>query len=130
MTTWIEALCLFSNSPPKLETLVTSVANHCRRDRFGSSVDTEALKLLDTVQRFVTQMETLFQRWYHVLAEEPNEIWCPSIQAWLKCEFLVDDNLARITPLTTAEDLDWILLASQVSAEGTEIGIIKILPPR
>ncbi len=126
ITTWIEALFLF-RQVPKLTTLVSNVALFC--DRLLSSSATEALQLADTLERFSTQVGSLYERWHKVLVSQPNEIWCPSIQAWSQCEFIFDESLATVTPLSSEDKRDWILISSQVSSDSNEVGMFKVLPP-
>lgn len=126
VTTWIEALFLF-RQVPNLTTLVSNVTLFC--DRLVPSSATEALQLADTLERFSTQLGILYERWHKTLVSQPNEIWCPSIQAWSQCEFIFDENLATVTPLSSENERDWILVSSQVSSDSTEVGMLKVLPP-
>ena len=126
VTTWIEALFLFRQEP-KLTMLVSNVNLFGGRP-FSSSAR-EALQLVDTLGRFSTEVSNLYQKWYNVLTYQPNEIWGPSIQAWSQSEFLVREDLATITSLNSKSDKDWFLISSQVSLDGCEVGMVKILLP-
>jgi hypothetical protein len=72
----------------------------------------------------------IYHHWNHILVTEPNEIWGPSIQAWSKPAFVAENNSASIISLSSNHNADAILIATQVSHTGTEIGVMKVQPPR
>ena len=125
VTTWIEALFLFRQEP-NLNVLVLNLTLLC--DTFSPSLAGEVVQFVDALKRFHTDVSTLCHRWRRVLTCQPNEIWGPSIQAWSQCEFLVNESLATVTSLGPQNDIDWILISSQVSSEGDWVGMLKVLP--
>ena len=125
VTTWIETLFLFRQEP-NLSVLVHNLT--LLGNNFSPSSAGEVVRLVDALKCFCTDVSSLWQRWHKVLTCQPNEIWGPSIQAWLQCEFLVNENHATITSLDSQRDMDWVLISSQVSSDGGGVGMLKVLP--
>ncbi len=127
MTMWVEALSLFQTQPD-LKILVFNASLWYEKlpPSLSRAIPTT---FVDTVRRFTSQIELLLERWSTVLSRQPNEIWSPSIQAWSKCEFLFDGGKATVTALSSDNNLDWILIASETSSNSSEVGTIKVLPP-
>ena len=108
--------------------LVLNASLLCERPPASSS-RTIPTTFANTVKEFALQIEHLFERWSTALASQPNEIWGSSIQAWSQCEFLISRDIASVTALSADDDLDWILVDSETSSDGREVGTIKVLPP-
>jgi hypothetical protein len=77
-------------------------------------------------------VKKLSQSWSHVLRSEPNEIWEPSLLAFANSRFLMDTSHARVWRLASleADSVECIILQSQISDTGSEMSIIKLMPPR
>ena len=125
VTTWIETLFLFRQEP-KLTVLDSNLT--LLYGIFPPSSAGEIVQLVDALKGFCTDVSNLCHRWHKVLTCQPNEIWGPSIQAWSQCEFLVNENHARITSLDSQSDMGWVLISSQVSSDGGGVGMLKVLP--
>jgi hypothetical protein len=77
-------------------------------------------------------IKKLSQSWSHVLRSEPNEIWEPSLLAFANSRFLMDTSHARVWRLASldSDSAQCIILQSQISDTGTEMSLIKLMPPR
>lgn len=78
-------------------------------------------------------LSQLNEAWAEVLRHSPNEIWEPSISAFMKSKFwemIPGSEVATLEPNDEDELTDYIVVESRVSADGTEIGVIKVLPPK
>ncbi|KAF2828766.1 hypothetical protein CC86DRAFT_404655 [Ophiobolus disseminans] len=106
---------------------------------FGSAPDLHGLlnQAGEMLQMFARDLARLTDRWGPNLLDAPNEIWEPSIPAFMKSPFWVGTDAARVTVLGTNVDLpptktrvplDPLTIASQLSLDGEEIGIIKVWP--
>jgi hypothetical protein len=81
---------------------------------------------------FSKDLQLLNESWQHVLRKEPNEIWEPSIAAFTQSMFWVKAKDAKAIPLTakSREYCRSIPIQSQVSSDGLEVGLIRLMPPR
>ena len=82
------------------------------------------------VSRFASQLSELETLWGHILAVQPNEIWEPSIYAFAQSEFLVGEEHMKVASLDSKFDASAISIASQVSADSLDVGLIKVIPPK
>lgn len=127
ITLWIEACWMF-NSQPRADGLSSNIYSvmefRCRKAKL------ELKELSATIARLDSSLEQLNTAWHRVLASEPNEIWQQSIAAFTKSEFWVGTNEATVTSLySPTADQGSIMIASQVSSDGSEVGVIKVWPP-
>jgi hypothetical protein len=89
---------------------------------------------------FAQDLKKMNQQWGSTLKTAPNEIWEPSIPAFMQSRFWVGTDSARLSVLgTNLEDPPTDLavhqgspltIASRTSANDLEVGIIKIWPSR
>ncbi|KAI0447554.1 hypothetical protein F4803DRAFT_498569 [Xylaria telfairii] len=132
VTGWIEASWFFG-SPPSLHQL-DSLVNTIQLPNI--------LQLGERLAKFASELQILNSRWGTVLQGDPGEIWQPSISAFMKPQFWISSNQARVTELDSqpmkadnhgheqSNDTSCILIASQSSISGTEVGWIKVWPSR
>lgn len=89
---------------------------------------------------FAQDLKRLNTEWRHVLATSPWEIWEPSISAFMKSPFWVQSKEATVTSLSeTAATLlppdkssmpEPIMVSSNCSSDGLEVGLVKVWPSR
>ena len=123
VTLWIEASYTFGFPPSLLDLPFQMTRLKIPRLTAETSLVSEKLKTLSTC------LLELHQHWLNVLFENPSEIWLPSINAFMKSECLIGTTEAKIHILASVDD-DAILIASQESSNGKEIGMIKVWPSR
>lgn len=110
---------------------------------FGSAPDLHGLQYHDggMLALFAQELAQLTQSWGSTLLEAPNEIWEPSIPAFMRSTFWVGTDAARVSylggkvnapPADHGADVhhDPMTIASQLSSDGNEVGVIKIWPCR
>ncbi|KEF56254.1 uncharacterized protein A1O9_07835 [Exophiala aquamarina CBS 119918] len=129
VTLWIEAAFLFGSPriqlPPQDCIISSALPN----------ISDHVLKLLSTLftdlGHFCQDLAGLERSWAFLLESEPNEIWEPSISTFTKSRFWEDNPHARLVRLVPLDpDLTrHITIQSQVSNSGSEIGIVKLIPP-
>lgn len=106
----------------------------------------QQLKATETVESDIPSSLAAFSKdlrrlntdWGHVLRESPGEIWQPSIPAFLKSPFWVGTKATTVldldcntaAPVDADVQPDSICVASQTSADGLEVGVIKIWPSK
>ncbi|KAF8861964.1 hypothetical protein BDZ45DRAFT_234379 [Acephala macrosclerotiorum] len=117
VTVWIEACWLFGAAPSVADLPCHDVA----LSSWGTLFDTKISQLSEI-------LEKLEKQWGHILENKPNEIWLPSINTFMGSEFLVGTTAASLQVLGPDTDDKAMIIASQVSSNGTEIGIIKLWP--
>ncbi|KAL3477514.1 hypothetical protein BJX99DRAFT_257331 [Aspergillus californicus] len=125
VTAWSEASWVFGN-PPRPILLPTERLDELKRLN-------EPAVILFT--RFTLDLDRLTEQWGHILLAEPNEIWEPSIPAFLQSPFWIGTKDARLQTISSGDedtayaDLgDAILISTQTSSNGHEVGIIKAWP--
>lgn len=130
ITMWIEASWLFDS--PRIQDLQGNA-----RMTFSSSISTDPslvalAKAMESVCKLSKDVTTLNREWSHVLQLEPNEIWEPSIPAFTKSQFWVDTSAARLIRLAPLKEdsAKCITVQSQISNSGSEIGVVRLIPPR
>jgi hypothetical protein len=83
-------------------------------------------------------LERLDQEWGYLLDQDPSAIWGPSITAFCKSSFWVTNKFTTISsmlPVEAAGDFQGssqqrpILIQSQLSSSGKELGIVLVMPP-
>lgn len=117
VTMWIEACWLFRATPN-----VAGLPCHdISLSLWGTLFDMKISQLGEVLQK-------LDERWGHILESKPNEIWLPSINTFMASDFLVGTTAASLQVLSLDTDDEAMIIASQVSLTGTEIGIIKLWP--
>jgi hypothetical protein len=117
VTVWIEACWLF-NSPPNIFHLHHQIKGLKGLERSFTT----------NLKHFASSISCLEKSWGHFLSKASNEIWLPSINSISKSEFWVGTEQASATPLTETVGDGAIIIASQVSSSGQEIGIVKLWP--
>jgi len=125
MKTWIESYWTFYGPPSLggLATIMNTFSNHCP-DGYKRDVLATANKL----KGLSSELTRLKDEWGHILKSEPHEIWLPSINAIGDFDLFSDTNEASLKPLTSESDENCILIASQVSSDGTKVGMLKVWP--
>jgi hypothetical protein len=125
VTLWIEASWLFELAPSLsgLSDVMEEAADAAPEARRR-----ELSPLAHTFQRLDKNLSRLNEKWCHVLAGEPNEIWMPSINAFTDSEFWVGTTATKVSWLSSRADTGAILITSQVSSDGKEVGVVKIWP--
>lgn len=133
--TWFEALWLFQF--PLLSTDGTQeglLASISRLSRLMSQVHPEFPNIKGQLDHLESILDTLNSRWAHVLLKNPNEIWEPSIPAFMdENPWLTSDN-AEVKRLglgpKAAPDELLVCLNSRVSTDGSFLAMLKIFCPR
>lgn len=92
------------------------------------------------LEDFARDLERMNTQWRHVLAIDPWEIWEPSISAFMKSPFWVQSQDATVTSLSeTSASLvpsgkdrvsEPVVVSSDCSSDGLEVGLIKVWPSR
>ena len=154
ITAWIEACWTFSRLP-KIRQLAEQIASQQRRCSTASNAVKGLLArvggLTKTLARLSDDVEYLDREWNHVLTDQPNQIWEPSINMFRESHFLIGTNAAKILwiaserptqspiPLenedllghtTETQEMPPITLASQVSADGHRLASIVLVRPK
>jgi NACHT domain len=129
LSLWIEAAWTFGK-PPTLHEL-SQLLGKWRPPRGFSRPKTKKLEILkEKVSLLDMELQMLEQNWDHVLASAPNEIWEPSIPAFMNPMFLVNDKKARVAHLELEDRTRTsLLVASGVSSDGLYVGTVKLLLP-
>lgn len=125
LTSWIEASWVFQ-CPPSLGSLtarMSAFVNIC-----PSSYKLEVSAIVDKLKRLSLELGRLNCEWGHILRTEPNEIWLPSINAIGKFNLWIGTEDANLRSLTSESDEGSMLIASQVSLDGTKVGMLKLWP--
>lgn len=124
ITVWIETCFTFGSSP-----------NLCGLECV--MVGSDRAPRVNIFEGFATTLAALGQcladissNWEQTLLKEPNEIWLPSINAFIPGEFLVGTDQMEMRSLTSLQSEGSILIASQVSFNGREVGVVRVWPPR
>jgi hypothetical protein len=127
VTIWIEASWTFEVPPVLLE-----IPCHIQRkvDIVSPQFRTHLAQLSETLQRLSMDLSKLNTYWGATLVKEPNEIWLPSVNAFTNSEFWVGTKEAKLTSLSSLEDEESKAIISQVSSNGTEVGVIRVWPSR
>jgi len=126
VTVWIEASWLFG-TPPKL----IFSASQAEIRKFSLSIPPQRLpqfqSVLENMRTLSSDLHILNASWRHVLQTEPNEIWQPSISAFQQSDFWTRIPGSNIIPLGQSPEDEYQLgvLCSQVSLDGSRIGIVK-----
>jgi hypothetical protein len=129
VTLWIEAAWLF-DSPriqlPSQDWIISSDLSNIS-DRSLSQLST----LFTDLELLSQDLTVLEKSWGFLLGSEPNEIWDHSISSFTKSRFWETTKRARLIRLAPLNpDLkNYIMVQSQVSSTGNEIGIVKLIPP-
>jgi hypothetical protein len=127
ITVWIEASWVFGSAPSMLD-LPDLIQGATGKISMQLQIQ-ELESLAETLQRLSRNLTHLKLKWSYILSVEPNEIWLPSTNAFTDCEFWVGTNEAKVNWLSSDTDAGAILIASQVSSNGTEVGVVRIWPP-
>jgi len=124
---WVEAGWIFGTCPSQrdLPAVIRSAL-----EILGLQTSAKVAKLIAKLDSLSTYISNLERQWGRVLEQHPNEIWLPSIQTFAQSEFSVGSNVSNLVSLSSPEDVDAILLASQVSDSGSEVGVLKVWPPK
>ena len=128
---WIEASWLF-RCPATITSFTERVSSECRMNATAKRCQDFLKEALTDINCLSEDLRNLNNSWGHVLCDEPNEIWEPSIPAFTKSRFWMDSDSARVTYLARPKDdrLKSILIQSQVSASGLKISLIRFILPR
>jgi hypothetical protein len=130
---WIEASWMF-NHPPQIgsgledEVLSIEFEKQCV---LNSSQRAGFLKAAEFLSRLANDLKSLNDSWADVLRTTPNEIWEPSVSAFIKSEFWIAVPGAKLTAIASklGEPNKFICVKSQLSSSGLEVGVIKVWPP-
>ncbi|KAF8852440.1 hypothetical protein BDZ45DRAFT_730184 [Acephala macrosclerotiorum] len=125
VTLWIEAAWTFEIAPSLFD--LSEIIKGAARKAMEAQ-RAELVHLAKTLQRLGRNLSHLNQKWGHILVSEPNEIWSPSTNALTDCEFWVGTTAAKINWLSSNADAGTILIASQVSSNGKEVGVVRVWP--
>ncbi|KAI1129797.1 hypothetical protein F5Y10DRAFT_290627 [Nemania abortiva] len=131
-TVWIEASWHFG-IPPSLHQLA-SLVNTVRIPTMP--------RLRELLVVFSNELKDLSSHWGRILQQDPGEIWEPSISAFMKPQSWISCDQATVTELGSSQigagqknlelshDSECILISSQSSSNGSEVGLIKVWPSR
>ncbi|KAH8725625.1 hypothetical protein GQ44DRAFT_771942 [Phaeosphaeriaceae sp. PMI808] len=133
--TWIEAARTF-RMKPSLKPLVALRSSQNSQSIFASPFNSGrlAITLLDEL---AVDLERLDEGWGYLLRKDPSAIWGLSISAFCKSAFWVETNATTVTSMLPTDAAGTfrsgsrqrpILVQSQTSCSGDEIGIVLVLP--
>jgi hypothetical protein len=133
VTVWIEASFLFEINPSlmNIPKYIESLSAHVDIGSNPRELVHRLRKLehlSSTLQRFSNNLIHLNKRWGETLSREPNEIWLPSVNAFTDSEFWIGTTQAKVKWLSDAQETDTILVLSQISSDGKDVGVIKMSP--
>jgi hypothetical protein len=130
ITLWIEASFLFNS--PRIQDLPEDLTPPSSLAASADSSFAQLSKALVDLRELSKDVTALRNSWSHVLRSEPNEIWEPSIQAFTKSRFWIEREDSRVICLAPLEpgSIKCITVQSQVSDNGSEISLIRLIPPR
>jgi hypothetical protein len=130
VTLWIEASWLFNS--PRIHDLPENSTLPCDSGLLVDDSFRQLGKALAELRELSEDLATLQRSWSHVLRLEPNEIWEPSIPAFTKSRFWVETRNAHVIRVAPLEpnSTKYITIQSQISDSGSEISLVKLLPPR
>ncbi|KAI0115793.1 hypothetical protein GGR51DRAFT_502137 [Nemania sp. FL0031] len=130
VTVWIEASWRFG-IPPDL---------HQLPDVLNTVQPLNMPQLTSRLAIFSSELRQLNTHWGPRLQEDPNEIWEPSISAFMKPQSWISSNQATVAELDSPRTAanrnglepphEPILISSQSSSDGSEVGWIKLWPSR
>ena len=124
---WVEASWTFGISPTILEIpFRISLAVEYVEAKARKELET----LAETMKRLSENLSRMNKHSAKVLSETPNEIWLPSINSLADSEFLVGTNDSKVSWLSCPEETESILVVSQVSDDGKEVGVVKVWPSK
>jgi hypothetical protein len=127
LTLWIEA-CWTFQIIPDISDLALNIASYVELRPPKSRPHLQSLS--DKLAGFSSSLQILNKTWHRVLKTEPNEMWQQSIPAFTKSEFWIGTNEVIITSLHSEKQGNRsIMIASQVSSNGKEVGVVKLWPP-
>lgn len=128
---WIEASWMFKRPPqirqgPKDQFFIENppVPLH-----IGAQLKSAWEAARSALLRLAHDLATINTSWGHVLGEEPNEIWEPSISAFHQSPFWQRVSGARITAqFETRPDDDYhsICLRTRLSPDGRHLGLVRL----
>jgi hypothetical protein len=84
-------------------------------------------------------LERLDQEWGYLLNQDPSAIWGSSITAFCKSSFWAATNSTTVSSMLPVEATGAyqgtsqkrpILIQSQLSSSGEELGIVLVIPPK
>lgn len=130
-TLWIEAGWTFEVPPSfiRLPDYLAQVADIDYKNQ-KRSLRKQVTTLRKALRRFSRNLPHLNKQWGSILKEEPNEIWLPSTNAFTDSEFWIRTNDAKVNWLSHSGDEQSVLIVSQVSLNGKDVGVIKVWPSR
>ena len=120
---WIETSYIFQNAP-NLD-IMKSCAQALKR-KYPEVWKFRVESMVEKLDRLAPELNRLNLDWGHILKKEPNEIWLPSINAIGRFDLWASSAGAKMNFLESKEDAGSILIASQVSADGASVGMLKI----
>jgi Cdc6-like AAA superfamily ATPase len=155
VTTWIEARWVFCSTIRETRQLFERTQYQHTLSSNVSPTAQDILKKFDrlasSLRRVSDDIEYLNQEWKHVLKEQPNQIWEPSINMFRESKFLVGTTSAKISWKVSDADLFVsdkshgipgknnldarearslpLPLASQVSADGRLLASVTLIQP-
>ncbi|KAM3064767.1 hypothetical protein ACMFMF_011762 [Clarireedia jacksonii] len=125
VTMWIETCYTFTTVP----TLLEIPENVLEAAEVVSSHYRKQLTMLgEVLKRFSKNLGDLIRDWSTLLIKEPNEIWLPSTNVFSDSEFWIGTNVANVEYFFSLEDRRSKAIVSQVSADETEVGVIRVWP--
>ncbi|KAL9077530.1 MAG: hypothetical protein Q9157_003359 [Trypethelium eluteriae] len=131
ISTWIEACWTFGRKP-RISEIEDRLGDLNISERH-SKLDRATIELLrqgiESLSRLAEDLTQLNHEWGKVLAETPNEIWEPSITAFLRSDFWVSVDGTKLYPLSSSNQSQFVCLNSRNSIDGKEAAIIKVQPP-
>ena len=133
VTTWIEASWMFGRNPTIINaekqmheiSLLTKLLDN--EDRLACAFRGS----MQSLGQLSEDLNRLNKAWGKVLQQTPNEIWEPSISGFMKSKFWVTVEGSKLTPLESgkSDEQSFFCVKSQVSADETKVGIVKVQPP-
>lgn len=133
LTTWIEASWCYQVAPDlmilwgQIKRFLHSVTYS--KTPFLSFGSESISAILDQTAELSVDLASINHQWGLVLRSEPNEIWLPSIKSFSKSKFWSGTEAQTVQSLTANDEQGSILISSQVSSDGSKVGVLRVWPP-
>jgi hypothetical protein len=136
VTAWIETSWLFQSEPS-----LTALADACSEiisPGSQSSLETGSIALT-MLREASSNLDNLKAEWNHLLRNEPQAIWGPSITAFSTSSYWYQTKETIVSSMLPAEatgsyqkgSAHWsILVQSQLSSSGIDFGVVILIPSR
>lgn len=130
MTGWLEAIWVMGVSNDVEVRLRGAAMARYIFDHPGSYLLAKAVSVCEEMEKLSIELQNLRQDWSQVLKSYPNKVWGDTVSAYGESKFFFRTPATRVDFVrpNAHSTRRSILITSQVSQDGSRIGIIKVLP--